>query len=69
MNLPDEAWRGAMLSAGVPDWYADGLLGLYDFYRQGKGAVITDSITQLLGRQPTTLESYLQTNRAVFAHS
>ena len=69
VNLPDEAWRGAMISAGVPDWYADGLLGLYDFYRQGKGAIITQSLAQILGRQPATLESYLQTNRGVFTHS
>lgn len=69
VNLSDEASRGAMISAGIPDWYADGLIGLYDFYRQGKGAVITESVAQILGRQPTTLDSYLQTNRAVFAHA
>ena len=69
VNLPNESWRGAMTTAGVPDWYADGLIGLYDFYRRGKGAVITESLAQLLGRQPTTLDSYLQMNRAVFAHA
>ena len=69
VNLSDEAWHGALVSAGIPNWFADGLVGLYDFYRQGKGAVITDSLAQLLGRQPTTLDSYLQTNQAVFAHS
>ncbi len=69
VNLSDEAWRGALISAGVPDWYADGLIDLYDFNRQGKGAVISGSIAQLLGRQSATLDDYLQTNRAVFAHS
>lgn len=69
VNLSNEASRGAMISAGIPDWYADGLIGLYDFYRRGKGAIITNSVAQILGRQPTTLDSYLQTNRAVFAHS
>ena len=69
VNISDEASRKAMISAGIPDWYADGLIGLYHFYSQGKGAVVTDSVAQILGRQPTTLDSYLQTNRAVFAHS
>jgi uncharacterized protein YbjT (DUF2867 family) len=69
VNISDEAWRKAMISAGIPDWYADGLIGLYHFYSEGKGAVVTDSVAQILGWQPTTLDSYLQTNRAVFANS
>ena len=69
VNIPDEALLSAMISSGIPDWYADGLVALYHFYGEGKGAIVTDSVAQILGRQPTTLDSYLQTNRAVFANA
>ncbi len=69
VNLSDEAWHAAMRAAGVPEWRADALISLYDFYRQGKGAVVTQDLARLLGRQPTTFDSYLQTHRSAFVRS
>jgi hypothetical protein len=64
--LDDDAYRGALLSAGLPDWYADGLAELYRFYRAGKGAIVTDAVERVTGRPAGTFDAYLADHRTLF---
>ena len=64
--LDDDAYRAALLSAGLPPWYADGLTALYRFYREGKGAAVTDVAAQVTGRPARTLDAYLAEHRTLF---
>ncbi len=66
MVVPDDAMRQGLLSAGLPDWYADSLVKLYQFYRQGGGASVTPDLEQLIGRKPRTMNAYLQENAEAF---
>ena len=65
--LDDDAYRGALESAGLSAWYAGGLGDLYRFYREGKAAAVTDAVERVTGRAARTLDAYLTEHRAVFA--
>ena len=64
--VPDEAMRRGLLAAGLPDGYADSIVKLYQFYRQGGGAPVTSDLEQLIHQKPRTMDAYLQENRAAF---
>ena len=64
--VPDEAMRQGLLSAGLSDWYANSLVKLYQFYRQGGGAPVTPDLEQLIRQKPRTMDAYLQENIAAF---
>lgn len=65
--LDDDAYHAALVSAGLPDWYADGLTELYAFYRAGKGAAVTDLVERITGTPARTIDTYLADYRTVFA--
>lgn len=64
--VPDEAMRQGLLSAGLSDWYADSLVKLNQFYRQGGGAPVTPDLEQLIGKKPRRMDAYLQENISAF---
>ena len=64
--VPDEAMRQGLLTAGLSDWYADSLVKLNQFYRQGGGAPVTPDLERLIGRKPSTIDAYLQENVSAF---
>jgi len=69
ISVSDEDARQSMISFGAPDWYADGFVALYQFYRQGGGAVITDTVEQVTKTKPRSLDAYLQENAQAFKGS
>ncbi len=64
--LDDEAFRDALLAAGLSAWYAGGLTDLYRFYREGKGEVVSHAVKRLTGRAAGTMDAYLADARAAF---
>ena len=64
--VPDEAMRQGLLAAGLSDWYADGLVKLNQFFRQGGGAAVTPDLERLIGQKPRTMDAYLQENVTAF---
>lgn len=66
INLPAEQFRGALLSAGVPEWSADALLDLQRFYREGGAATVTDDVEQILGRKPVHFAQFVRDYRSAF---
>jgi uncharacterized protein YbjT (DUF2867 family) len=61
---PDEAARQALLDAGLNDWFADALIGLYQDYRRsgtdGYAAQVTDTVERLTGRPARSLHDLLR---------
>lgn len=51
--------RAGMKANGVPDFYADYLVDLDRWYESGKADVVTSSIRDLTGREPTTFEEFV----------
>jgi uncharacterized protein YbjT (DUF2867 family) len=63
VDASDEAVRQALLGAGLTEWFANALIGLYQDYRRsgtgGYAAGVTDTFTRLTGRAPRTLDELL----------
>jgi hypothetical protein len=63
VDVPDDAVREALLSAGLNEWFAGALVGLYQDYRRsgtdGYAAQVTDTVTSLTGRPARSLDDLL----------
>ena len=62
--ISDEAARGAMIGAGLTEWYADGLVDLNRHYRTGAAAVVSTAVKDVTGREPGTFEQFVRDNAA-----
>jgi uncharacterized protein YbjT (DUF2867 family) len=67
LNVPDDAARAGMLSAGLPDWLADALVALYRRLRAGVAAEPTGDVQLLTGRSPRTFAAFARDHAAAFA--
>ena len=65
-EIAPAAMRGQLLEAGVPADYADFLLTLFGYLRQGSGASITENVRALLGRNPSRFEAFAQAHRGAW---
>jgi uncharacterized protein YbjT (DUF2867 family) len=63
IDAPDDAVRQALLGAGLSEWFASALVGLYQDYRRsgtgGYAAQVTDTIERLTGRPARSLDDLL----------
>ena len=59
VDLPVEAFREAMLDQGMPEWQANALLDLQEYYTSGKGGTVDGTLEKLLGRAPVTMDQFL----------
>jgi len=60
---PDDTVREALLGAGLNEWFATALVGLYQDYRRsgtdGYAARVTNTVERLTGRPPRSLDTLL----------
>ena len=60
---PDDAVRKALLGAGLTEWFAGALVGLYQDYRRsgtdGYAAQVTETCQRLTGRPARSLDGLL----------
>lgn len=63
IDTSDDVVRQALLGAGLTEWFANALVGLYQDYRRsgigGYAAEVTGTIMRLTGRAPRTLDELL----------
>ncbi len=57
--VSDDEWRNAKVAQGVPAPMADMLLGMFQAARRGDFAAVDPTLTQLLGRAPTSMREFL----------
>ena len=65
-EIAPAAMRAQLLDAGAPADYADLLLTLFGYLRQGSGASITENVRALLGRNPSRFEGFAQSHRGAW---
>ncbi|WP_280154389.1 NAD(P)H-binding protein [Piscinibacter sp. XHJ-5] len=65
---PGQAREG-MLRLGMPAWYVDDLIGFYDFYSSGAGAVVSDVVPRLTGRSGHAFAAFARHHRSRFQPS
>jgi len=64
--VSDAAACQAMAESGMPDFFTHALITLYHFYKQGGAERPTGLVEVITGRQPRTLDAYLEENLAAF---
>ena len=62
---PDKA-RSSMVSAGLPEWYADALLELFAAVRAGHVGDTSRDCEAVMGRPPLTLARWVSDFKASF---
>jgi uncharacterized protein YbjT (DUF2867 family) len=58
VDLSAEQFKQALIGAGLPEWSADALNDLQQFYRRGDASAVTGDVEKLLGRKPTSFEQF-----------
>ena len=58
VDLPSEAARGAMIGMGMQAWLADALIELFNLYRNGMAARVTDTVRAVTGQEPVTFAQF-----------
>ncbi len=66
VDLPPAQFKQALLAAGVDEWSADALIDLQRLYREGKAAIVTHDVEQVLGRKPIAFEQFSRDYRQAF---
>jgi hypothetical protein len=59
--------KKAMLASGMPEWQAQALLDLQDYYLHGNGGEFNDHIERITGHKPRSLSQFLAANAGAFA--
>lgn len=58
VDLPAEQFKQALVGAGLPEWSADALVELQQFYRNGGASAVTGDVEKLLGRKSISFEQF-----------
>jgi len=66
VDIPMAAQFKAMLDTGMPDWQATALTELQQYYVNGRGGDLDDTLESIIGRPPIPLDAFLQENAAQF---
>jgi len=66
LNLTDDQFKQAALSAGVPEWNATAVTDLQRLYREGGASEVTADVARLLGRQPISFEQFARDHKEAF---
>ena len=58
VEVPPEAARAAMVSMGMKEWIADGLMELFNFYKDGRADRVRDTVREVTGRDPISFAQF-----------
>ena len=62
-DTPPEQLKAGLLQAGLPEDYADFLLLIFSYLKQGYSAGITNNVKKILGRDPKNIHEYVKDYR------
>jgi uncharacterized protein YbjT (DUF2867 family) len=66
IDLPLEAMRSSMLGSGLSAWLTDRLIGLYEFYRDGRAAAVSHVVREVTGQEPITFRQFVREHVEAF---
>jgi uncharacterized protein YbjT (DUF2867 family) len=69
LSVGDDQAREAMLADGLPPMLADAIVAIFASQRAGSMAGVTDSVRELTGRAPRTIEAFVRDHAATFGAS
>jgi hypothetical protein len=62
VNISDEDYKKGAMGVGIPESYADALVDLARYYRQGASARVTGDVGAVTGRDPIAFEQFARDN-------
>lgn len=65
-EITPEAFKQGLVGAGLPNDYADFMVLIISFLREGYSAGVTTSVQDILGRAPARFETYAKDFKAAF---
>jgi len=66
VNVPFTEARRDLVGAGMPEWLADSLLGLYGLFGAGHGSLVTNVVAEVAKKQPRTFDEFAREHAAAF---
>ncbi len=66
VHVPPAQVGAGMVAAGYPQWNADGIVELLNFYETGMAAGVAPGVEELLGRPARTIDDFAVDHRATF---
>jgi uncharacterized protein YbjT (DUF2867 family) len=67
LRLDEQTLRERLTSSGLPGWLTDSLLGQQRLTREDRLSLVTDTVRDVLGRAPRTIDQWLAENKDSFA--
>jgi len=67
VDLPPDRMKQALLSAGVPEFIAEGDADLNQLYRRGGASAVSNDVERILGRPPIRFEQFVRDYADSFA--
>lgn len=64
ISLPE--WNQALVSAGMPQWFADAMVGLQEHVTKPIGSQVTNTIAEVTKQQPITFDQFAKDYAAAF---
>jgi hypothetical protein len=58
VDVPSEAFAGALSAAGVPPWQVDGLTEDYAHYARGEAQAISPHVHEVTGADPRNVRTF-----------
>jgi len=66
VDVPEEGARQGMTAAGLPEWFVEGLLGVYRALREGVGERTSDEVLRLTGHPPRGFDAFARDHSGAF---
>jgi len=66
VDLPAATYKEAIVGAGVPPAYADAMINLYDYYKEGHARATTNDVKRVTGRDPIPFAQFAEENAQAF---
>ena len=58
VDVPPQAFAGALAAAGVPPWQVDGLIEDYAHYARGEAAALSPHVSEVTGTEPRNVRTF-----------
>lgn len=66
VNITPDAYRQMLIQFGLPRWTADGILELYDIWRNNGATVVTNVVAEVGRKTPYTIDDFARDYAPVF---
>jgi len=66
VDIPPAAFKQSAMSAGIPEFQADALINLNQFYISGAAAMVTGDVERVTGRKPRSFDQFAKDYAGAF---